>query len=109
MSQPEYRVRRATLDDVKTLSALWQTMRFPSGELEKRVTEFQVAESTDGKLLGALGLQIAGRQGRLHSEAFSDFALADTLRPLLWERLQAVASNHGLVRLWTQERTPFWN
>src|SRR5205814_8131963 len=34
--------------------------------------------------------------------------LADTLRPLLWERLQSVAMNHGLLRLWTQEHAPFW-
>ena len=30
------------------------------------------------------------------------------MRPLLWERLQAVATNHGLLRLWTQEQAPFW-
>ena len=49
------------------------------------------------------------RQGWLHSEAFTDFALADALRPQLWERMQALATNNGLVRLWTQEQAPFWN
>jgi hypothetical protein len=73
------------------------------------VTEFQVAESPDGKLLGAVGLQIAERQGLVHSEAFGDFALADHLRPLLWDRVQAVATNHGLLRVWTREQAPFWN
>jgi len=59
--------------------------------------------------VGLVGLQIAERQGRIHSEAFKDFALADQLRPLLWERIHAVATNHGLLRLWTQEQAPFWN
>ncbi len=77
-------------------------------DLAKRITEFQVAEGADGKIVGAVGLQIAERQGQLHSEAYSDFALADQLRPMLWERLNAVASNHGLWRLWTREQSPFW-
>lgn len=77
-------------------------------ELERRLTEFQVVETLDGQLFGALGMEISGRHGRLHSEAFSDFALADVLRPHLWERMQSVATNHGLVRVWTREKTPFW-
>jgi len=109
MSSPPYRVRRATLDDIGQLSALWQSMHLAADGLSKRVTEFQVAESAEGKLLGAVGLQIAERQGRVHSEAFTDFSLAEQLRPLLWERLHAVATNHGLLRLWTQEQAPFWN
>ena len=84
-------------------------MRFPAEDLARRVTEFQVAEGPEGKILGAVGLQIAERQGLIHSEAFSDFALAEQLRPLLWDRLHAVATNHGLLRLWTQEQAPFWN
>jgi hypothetical protein len=34
--------------------------------------------------------------------------LADRLRPLFWERIQAISTNHGLLRLWTQEQSPFW-
>ena len=84
-------------------------MHYPIEDLSRRVTEFQVAEDPEGKVLGALGLQIAERQGLVHSEVFSDFALAEHLRPLLWDRVQAVATNHGLLRVWTQERAPFWN
>jgi hypothetical protein len=109
VSSSKYRVRRATLDDLGDLTAIWQPMHFPTDDLAKRVTEFQVAESPDGKVLGALGLQIAERQGLVHSEAFSDFALAEHLRPLLWDRVHAVATNHGLLRLWTREQAPFWN
>jgi N-acetylglutamate synthase-like GNAT family acetyltransferase len=102
-------VRRATLDDIRQLTALWQSMQFPVEELARRVTEFQVAEGADGEVLGAVGLQIAERQGLVHSEAFGDFAMADHLRPLLWDRLLAVATNHSLLRIWTREQAPFWN
>lgn len=84
-------------------------MRFPVPELSKQITEFQVAEDQDGKIVGAVGLQMTERQGHIHSEGFSDFSLADSLRPKLWERLQSVANNHGLLRFWTQENAPFWN
>ena len=109
MNSSDYHVRRATLDDIGQLTALWNAMNFPAMELAKRPTEFQVTEGADGNLVGLVGLQIAERQGRIHSEAFKDFALADQLRPLLWERIHAVATNHGLLRLWTQEQAPFWN
>jgi N-acetylglutamate synthase-like GNAT family acetyltransferase len=105
----DYRVRRATLDDIGQLTTLWQLMHFPADDLAKRVTEFQVGESSDGKIIGAIGLQILEKQGRIHSEGFIDFAQAEHLRPLLWDRLHAVATNQGLLRLWTQENAPFWN
>ncbi|HZQ46599.1 MAG TPA: hypothetical protein VFC07_06290 [Verrucomicrobiae bacterium] len=109
MSQPAYRVRRATVDDLQGLLSLWESMHFPTSELERRLTEFQMVESNDGRLLGALGMEIAGRHGKLHSEGFNDFALADDLRQQLWQRMLSVATNHGLARLWTQETAPFWN
>ncbi|HVV70263.1 MAG TPA: hypothetical protein VHI52_02000 [Verrucomicrobiae bacterium] len=105
---PSYRVRRATLDDIGSLTGLWQSMHFPAEELARRVTDFQIAEGPEGQLLGAVALQIAEKQGWIHSEGFTDFALADHLRPLLWDRLNSVATNHGLLRLWTQEQAPFW-
>ena len=83
MTSPNYRVRRATLDDIGQLTSLWQTMKLPYEELGRRVTEFQVAEGLDGKMLGAIGLQIAQRHGRIHSEGFTDFSVAEQLRPLL--------------------------
>ena len=97
MSSPKYRLRRATLDDLRQLAALWGTMNFAVDELARRITDFHLAESAEGVLLGAAGLQVAERQGLVHSEGFTDFALADTLRPLLWERIQAVALNQGFA------------
>ena len=108
MNSPAYRVRRATVDDLEGLRGLWRTMNLPAPEFERRITEYQVVESGDGQLHGALGLEIIARQGRLHGEVFADFALADSLRELLWQRMQALALSHGLSRLWTQETAPFW-
>ncbi|MCC6819182.1 MAG: hypothetical protein IT579_00480 [Verrucomicrobia subdivision 3 bacterium] len=102
-------VRRATLEDVGPLVKLWQSMHFAADDLARRVTEFQVVETADHGLVGALGFQILERQGRIHSEAFTDFALAELSRPLLWDRVNSLAQNHGLLRIWTHEEAPFWS
>ena len=103
-----YQARRATTDDVQQLIALWQAGQLPFLELEKRFTEFQIVEDEAGAVAAAIGLHIAGGDGEIHSETYLDFALTDTLRPLLWERLQVVAKTSGLFRLWTRETAPFW-
>lgn len=90
------------------LAELWQAAHLPAAELEKQFTDFQVAEDGQGKLAAAIGLHIESGHGRVHSETFADFALTDALRPALWERLQVVAQNHGLFRLWTEESAPWW-
>ena len=103
-----YRTRRATVDDLAQLAELWQAVHLPEAELEKQFTDFQVAEDDQGKLAAAIGLHIEGGHGQVHSETFADFALTDALRPALWERLQVVAQNHGLFRMWTEETAPWW-
>jgi N-acetylglutamate synthase-like GNAT family acetyltransferase len=103
-----YQTRRATTDDLEQLSALWRSAHLPFGDLEKQFTDFQVAATAEGKVAGAIAMQIEGNQGRVHSEAYTDFGLTDTLRPQLWQRLQVVAQNHGLFRLWTEEAAPYW-
>jgi N-acetylglutamate synthase-like GNAT family acetyltransferase len=108
MDAPGYRVRRATTDDLEQLQAVWTAAALPAAELEKRFTEFQVAEDPAGRIVGAIALQVVGPDGKIHSESFSDFALSDTLRPLFWQRLETMARNHGLFRLWTAETAPFW-
>ncbi|HLP76898.1 MAG TPA: hypothetical protein VK327_08260, partial [Candidatus Paceibacterota bacterium] len=57
---------------------------------------------------GGIGFQIADRHANIHSETFSDFSVADSVRPLLWKRMQALATNHGIARLWTRESSLFW-
>jgi N-acetylglutamate synthase-like GNAT family acetyltransferase len=108
MSSAPFRVRRATIDDLPALKALWESMRITDADLDKRLTEFQVAETTDGQIVGTVGFQMIQRHALIHSEAFSDFSLADQVRPLFWQRLNALALNHGIARLWTRENSPFW-
>jgi N-acetylglutamate synthase-like GNAT family acetyltransferase len=102
------RIRRATTDDLLQLKSLWESMHLPQDELEKRLTEFQVVEDADGLFLGAIGIQVSGTHALLHNEGFTDFAAADYGRKLFWDRVQVLAANHGVFRLWTQERSSFW-
>jgi N-acetylglutamate synthase-like GNAT family acetyltransferase len=101
-------VRRANLDDLPALKGLWEIARLPVMDLEKRLTEVQVVTRPDGILQGAIALRMAGNQGLVHSESFFRPDQAQVLRPLLWERLMVWARNHGLARLWSQERSEFW-
>ncbi|HEU6448574.1 MAG TPA: hypothetical protein VFV23_09080 [Verrucomicrobiae bacterium] len=104
----QLQIRRATLDDRAVLMELWNSMQLPANELEKRLTEFQVVQNERGEILGAIGIQFSKRHALLHSEGYSDFGVADAARQLFWERVQTLASNHGVFRIWTQENSPFW-
>lgn len=108
MSQFKFQVRRATVDDLPRLKTLWATMQFAVADLERQLTDFQVAVDEAGLVVGAVGFQMAQRHALLHHEAFEDFSLADYARPALWTRIQNLAGNHGLVRIWTREHSPFW-
>ena len=101
-------VRRATTDDLPNLKSVWFSMSLPEGELEKRLTEFQVVVDADGLFLGALGFQVLRQHGLLHSEGFTDFSVAESARRLFWERIRILSSNYSVFRLWTQERSPAW-
>jgi N-acetylglutamate synthase-like GNAT family acetyltransferase len=109
MSTSQFQVRRATIDDLPKLVPLWREENLDASDLEKRFKEFQAVDDSQGNLIGALGLQIVGPQGRLHSEVFVRPEHADAAREKLWERVQSLANNHGLVRVWTQLSTPFWH
>jgi N-acetylglutamate synthase-like GNAT family acetyltransferase len=106
---PDPVVRRANVDDLPGLRLLWERARLQVLDVEKHLTEFQLAVTPDGDLLGAVALRIHGKQGHLHSEAFSHPEQADNVRPWLWQRLQILTRNHGLTRLWTLEGSPFWH
>jgi len=109
MSTPQLQVRRATIDDLPKLAPLWREENLDVDDLEKRFKEFQVAEGLSGEVIAALGLQVAGHEGRLHSEVFARPEQADLAREKLWERAQILANNHGLYRVWTQLAVPFWH
>jgi len=108
MTPLSLRIRRATVDDRAVLKVLWESMRLPANELEKRLTEFQVVENSDEEVVGAIGIQFSRQHALLHSEGYSDFGVADAARKLFWERIQTLAANLGVFRVWTQERSPFW-
>src|SRR5271170_4958216 len=108
MNSASLRVRRATVDDFAALKTIWAAMRLPADDLEKRLTEFQVVENSDGEIIGAIGIQFSKHHALLHSEGYSDFGVADSARQLFWERIQTLASHNGIFRVWTQERSPFW-
>jgi N-acetylglutamate synthase-like GNAT family acetyltransferase len=103
----ELRVRRATVEDLAALKAIWLSMQLPADALESRLTEFQVVER-EGEVVGAIGFQILRTAAMLHSEGYSDFSVADAARELFWERLQKLSASHGVFRLWTQEQSSFW-
>jgi hypothetical protein len=100
-------IRRATVDDLPALKSLWRAARLSAEELENRLTEFHVVEA-HGTFAGGIGVQIARQHARVHSEDYTDFSVADAARELFWERLQKLAANHGVFRIWTQETSPFW-
>jgi hypothetical protein len=83
-------------------------MHLREEDLEKRLTEFQIVEDADGLFLGAMGLQISGTHALLHNEGFTDSSAGDSARKLFRERILVLTANHGVFRLWTQERSPFW-
>lgn len=108
VSSPEVQARRATIEDLPALQALWQRAGLPWEELEKFVTEFQVVDGDAGMLRGAIGLQRDGGEALLHSEALWEEEGGDEVRQALWARVQVLGRNQGVVRVWTLEDAPFW-
>jgi len=107
VSSPEYKVRRATLEDLPALRELWKKVNLPLGDLEKRFTEVQIAETADGQIAGALGIKIDRLHGLLHSEAIVD-KQNTALYEAFWQRVQILGRNYGLFRLWTESQSPYW-
>ena len=105
MDSAPYVVRRANIDDLEGLKLFWDRNHQQILDLEKRLTEFQLAASAEGDLLGAMALRVVSKQGVIHSEAYLDDDQGADLRPLLWERVGNVARNLGLVRVWIDART----
>ena len=103
MNPGQLRIRRATLDDLPALKSLWLMANLPAAELENRLTEFHLVENN-----GALGVEVLRQHARIHSEDYADFSVADAARELFGERLQVIAANLGIFRLWTLETSPFW-
>lgn len=108
MAEIPVHARRATLDDLPNLRGLWQTAMLPMQDLERHLTEFQLAEGMDGRLMGAVGFEIRGNDARIYYEAFSHPDSEALAREPLWNRLRVMATNGGVHRVWTQEKSGFW-
>ncbi|MCX8107968.1 MAG: hypothetical protein N3G20_04110 [Verrucomicrobiae bacterium] len=105
----DYRVRRANLEDLPILRGLWETACLPVLELEKRLTDFQVAQRSDGVIVGVMGLRLCGGHGLVYGESFSSGLQEKLVRPVLWERVLFLARNRGCERLWLKGTgTDFW-
>lgn len=105
---PSPTARRANLEDLPALLALWEKFQLPGTQLEKFLTEFQVIADVDGRLLAAIGLQIDGDEALIHSEAIDADNAADECRLALWTRMQIVLRNQGVQRVWTLEDAEYW-
>lgn len=101
-------VRRGTLDDLPALRSLWGDAGLAVAELERRVTEFQVAVDRAGQVIGCVGISVAPKNGWIHSEIYANRQIAAEVRPLMWERAQTLGRNHGLVRVWIDREDRFW-
>jgi N-acetylglutamate synthase-like GNAT family acetyltransferase len=100
VSSHPYSVRRATIDDLAVLRALWTTARLPVFELEPRLTEFQLAARDDGAVGGAVGLRVEGWHCWLHSPCFYSAAEEKSSLPALWQHVQQVSRGKGVARFW---------
>ena len=108
MTDQTFYFRRATLEDIDILRGLWQTALFPVQDLEKRLTEFQIVEGTDGRLLGALGICVHAEEALVHHEAFTHPETEAAIRGKLWNRLKVLFGNQSAHRIWTCEKADFW-
>jgi len=102
--------RRANLEDLPALLALWEKSRLPGIQLEKFLTEFQIVANERGEVLASVGLQVDGPDALVHSEAVADAASpeAEAHRAALWTRMQIVLRNQGVSRVWTLEDDAYW-
>ena len=90
-----YRVRRATTDDLDKLIEVWKAAALPSEQLEKQFTDFQVAETADGRIVGAIALRVSARRRPLPCQTC----------PGSWHRTRASARGQGSSR-WRSARSP---
>ena len=107
MSVTPLTVRRATVEDLPALRAMWTANQFDADQLEARLTEFQVVDR-GGEMAGAMGFLVLRTAGLLHNEEYADYSIADEGRALMWERIKKLAASHGVFRLWLRDDSVYW-
>jgi len=102
-------VRRATIEDLPVLQALWQRALLPGYALEKRLTEFYVIVRGDGVISGSIGVRREGWHGLFHSEVYASPREANACRQAFWDGLQKILRGQGIIRFWMREPVDeFW-
>jgi len=90
MSSENFRVRRATLDDIAGLTSVWSAMRFAPEDLAKRITEFQVAEKQPGPHnWGHRASDSRKSKAGFTAKASWILPRRKLFGPLLWDRLNS--------------------
>jgi N-acetylglutamate synthase-like GNAT family acetyltransferase len=108
MEEGPYQARRATVEDLPELEALWTEAGLPAAQLGPFLAEFQAAQQSDGRIAGVVGLLLEQDSALLHSEALASWADEDAAREVLWRRVKILARNHGVRAVWTREDAPYW-
>jgi len=107
MSVAGFKIRRVHVGDLNELRAVWRAAGVYSLELEKRFTEFQVIINDKAAIVAAFAVNAQGKEAHIHTESYAPDAPKDEIRELIWKRVQTLAENRGLVRLWAEDQA-FW-
>jgi N-acetylglutamate synthase-like GNAT family acetyltransferase len=105
VSGPKITARRANVECLPALREFWASCGAPVELLEKRLTEFQIADA-DGVLLATAALHVSGKHGRIHSEY--SVAGGEAAASLLRDRIKNLANNLALLRLWVASGDAGW-
>lgn len=108
MVSSQFKIRRAHIVDLTELRPLWRTAGIYSLELEKRFTEFQIVVNEDAQVVAAFAIEIKTKEAHIHSDAYADSDDNPAIREAVWKRIQSLAENHGLIRLWAN-KDEFWS
>ncbi len=99
MSAQQIKIRRAEVNDLENLRAFWKKEEVYSLDLEKVFTEFQLLFKED-EILGCVRLTVIGKEGVVQSLLLQSIDDQVGASDLVWSRIEKIAENHGLVRIW---------
>lgn len=102
-------VRRASIEDLPQLKLHWESTGVDNEALEKKLTEFQIAEDAEGTIRGVIGVRLAEQEAWIYHESFSYEDQGDPIREAIWLRIKNLAQNHALFKIWTHSTAPSWN
>jgi amino-acid N-acetyltransferase len=91
-------VRKATPDDLKTISMLLESAALPTSGVADHLRNFLVAEH-EGSIVGAIGLEAYGETGLLRSAVVTPDAQGNGIGSLLYSSNLKLARRLGIRRL----------